>query len=116
MTNNDSQIRKRLIAFFSGSLFFAILLLFILNHYGSIQYEFWAEPRKHVIKFTTFFDNYFYGHDLFLISEKYDGVLLMRYSDKLPFYIQAIFVDFIPLCLITFTTFFAILMIKKFTK
>jgi hypothetical protein len=94
------------------SIFISILVIFLIEHFGHFKYENWAFDNNFV-SFETVFNNVVYSETNIFTSNKlpiYPEV--ESYSEKFPYYLFAVILDFIPL-LITILVVLAIFRIRR---
>jgi len=112
----EIQINRKVIKFISAAILIPLFLTFILEHFGEFDSTAYHEPgakgyimadlRLDTRSFTTIFGNYISKH-LYSENKKYyritdDGEIttIPVYPDRIPYYIEAVFVDIIyPLSL-----------------
>lgn len=103
----ELTINKKLIFDFFKSLIISIIIFFILNHFGNFlpQQGMWnGNSYDKYYNFYTLFQNDIFIHD----------VVINSYQSKLPYYFQAVFVDFIQLIICTLIIFLIKVFLNKY--
>ena len=104
----ELKISKYLIKDIIKSFFFTLILFFVVEHFGEFQYHkpspyYESSSSDYYVTYETLFENKIYSDSIFFTENKYPKIAdIEKYFDKLPYYINAIFSDYIPfiICLI----------------
>ena len=111
----EIKINSLFLKDFFKSIFFSLILLFIINHFGEFKYENYG-GAEHFVTYETLFGDKVYSDANFFTSNnwpKYGEV--ESYFEKLPYYIYSISVEFIPLIIMIISLLIIFTIKRKFT-